>query len=93
MVLKEKSVLKGRGINTKGVILSPTKSFSIFFLYKNISFGLKRFKQFTFSFFRMIYSLPLTALRSSNTSKIFLHQVAYKVSLQGDIQFIACFTS
>ena len=31
MVLKEKSVLKGRGINTKGVILSPSKSFSIFF--------------------------------------------------------------
>ena len=82
MVLKEKSVLKGRGINTKGVILSPTKTFFIFFLYKNISFGLKRFKQFTFSFFRMIYSLPflpLTALRSSNTSNIFLHLVAYKV--------------
>ena len=37
MVLKEKSVLKGRGINTKGVILSPSKSFSIFFfLYKKI---------------------------------------------------------
>ena len=32
MVLKEKSVLKGRVINTKGVILSPTKSFSIFFV-------------------------------------------------------------
>ena len=34
MVLKEKSVLKGRGINTKGVILSPTKSFYIFFCTK-----------------------------------------------------------
>ena len=33
MVLKEKSVLKGRGINTKGVILSPNKSFSIFFFF------------------------------------------------------------
>ena len=30
MVLKEKSVLKGRGINTKGVILSPTKTFFFF---------------------------------------------------------------
>lgn len=36
MVLKEKSVLKGRGINTKGVILSPNKSFSIFFFYTKI---------------------------------------------------------
>ena len=33
MVLKEKSVLKGRGINTKGVILLPNKSFSIFFFF------------------------------------------------------------
>ena len=95
MVLKEKSVLKGRGINTKGVILSPSKSFSIFFLHKNISFGLNVFRQITFSFFAMIYSLPflpLTALRPSNTSNIFLQLVAYKVSLQGEIQFIACFT-
>ena len=97
MVLKEKSVLKGRGINTKGVILSPSKSFSIFFFFvqKNISFGLNVFRQITFSFFPMIYSLPflpLTALRPSNTSNIFLQLVAYKVSLQGEIQFIACFT-
>ena len=95
MVLKEKSVLKGRGINTKGDIHSPSKSFSIFFNTKNISFGLKVFKQITFSFFPMIYSLsflPLTALRPSNTSNIFLQIVAYKVSLQGEIQFVVCFT-
>ena len=88
MVLKEKSVLKGRGINTKGVVLSLSKSFSIFFLHKNISFGLNVFRQITFSFFAMIYSLlflPLTALRPSNTSNIFLQLVAYKVSLQGEI--------
>ena len=89
MVLKEKSVLEGRGINTKGVILSPSKSFSIFFfVQKNISFGLNVFRQITFSFYPMIYSLPflpLTALRPSNTSNIFLQLVAYKVSLQGEI--------
>ena len=95
MVLKEKSGLKGRGINTKGVTLSPSKSFLFFFLHKNITFGLKVFKQITFSFFPMIYSLsflPLTALRPSNTSNIFPQLVAYKVSLQGETQFIACFT-
>ena len=93
MVLKEKSVLKGRGINTKGDIHLPSKSFSIFF-NTNISFGLKVLKQITFSFFPMIYSLsflPLTALRPSNTSNIFLQLVAYKVSLQGEIQFVVCF--
>ena len=85
LVLKEKSVLKGRGINTKGDIHLPSKSFSIFFKHKNISFGLKVLKQITFSFFPMIYSLsflPLTALRPSNTSNIFLQLVAYKVSLK-----------
>ena len=36
MVLKEKSGLKGRGINTKGVTLSPSKSFLYFFFYTKI---------------------------------------------------------
>ena len=39
MVLKEKSVLKGRGINTKGDIHSPSKSFQadyIFFLSNDL---------------------------------------------------------
>lgn len=43
MVLKEKSVLKGRGINTKGVIHSPSKSFSFFFPQKYFVW-LKRFQ-------------------------------------------------
>lgn len=43
MVLKEKSVLKGRGINTKGVILSPSKSFSIFFFTQKYFVWFKRF--------------------------------------------------
>ena len=44
MVLKEKSGLKGRGINTKGVTLSPSKSFSIFFFTQNYFFWFKSFQ-------------------------------------------------
>lgn len=44
MVLKEKSRLKGRGINRKGVIHSPSKSFSIFFFTQKYFVWLKRFQ-------------------------------------------------
>ena len=44
MVLKEKSVSKGRGINTKGVILSPTKTFFIFFFVQKYFVWFKRFQ-------------------------------------------------